>query len=681
MSEGSGRRPSGRSYTSTLLAGLRRVTGSDLGVTWVRALQEARIAWLRSTNGWERLARSTARWWTPSRVSEFIDGPARGPVAADGAPAVAALVARGNIPAEELLDRARRIRERDFSVSGRPLPPAGPWPWSTDWRHGHTWERLHFREYDHYGPREEPYDVRAVWELTRLWFLQPLLQAAAIDSAGPWDRATLEILEDFESSNPVGHTINWHPMEVAMRSVSLALLLGMARSLPQRSEPLIAALLRMLTLHAAFLYRTVEYGNIRHNHFMANAAALAVAGATLQGSYPPARRWLAYGAAHLEREIPAQVLPDGVGFEKSTSYHRMVTELQLLTIIALERAGAPLTAMARERVHRAARFSAHTTRADGLSVNFGDNDGARVFAFDSLEQRDHRPYLAAAASLFADAGVKAISSGNGARPLLTTAWLLGAEGLAKWEALPGASAEVLELYPEGGMVALRQGSASLAVDVGEVGLRGRGGHGHNDLLSYELCLEGRPLIVDPGSPVYTGDIARLDLYRSTAYHNGLQVDGEEIAPFTGLWRIADTARPEGVSLTAEAGEHVARAAHTGYLRLVDPVLHTRELRLGAGSLQVVDIIECEDERGSHRVERHLHLAPEIEVEIIPHGARLTDGERIWSLRHDEQSDCAAHMGTVSPSFGEEIPAAVLTISTLISGGARLHYRIEPERES
>jgi len=56
VSEGSGRRPSGRSYTSTLLAGLRRVTGSDLGVTWVRALQEARIAWLRSTNGWERLA-------------------------------------------------------------------------------------------------------------------------------------------------------------------------------------------------------------------------------------------------------------------------------------------------------------------------------------------------------------------------------------------------------------------------------------------------------------------------------------------------------------------------------------------------------------------------------------------------------------------------------------------------
>ncbi|MBP7561131.1 MAG: hypothetical protein KBA64_11675, partial [Armatimonadetes bacterium] len=73
--------------------------------------------------------------------------------------------------------------------------------------------------------------------------------------------------------------------------------------------------------------------------------------------------------------------------------------------------------------------------------------------------------------------------------------------------------------------------------------------------------------------------------------------------------------------------------------------------------------------------------PEIEVEIIPHGARLTDGERVWSLRHDERSDCAVHMGTVSPSFGEEIPAAVLTISTLISGGARLHYRIEPERES
>lgn len=678
MAGSSPQRSSGRSYCGLLLKGVRRAIGSDPDVAWVRARQEARIAWLRATRGWERLAESASQWWDPSRTEAYLDGPARGPVAADGALAAASLLGSGRVSRDGALARAGSVLRRSFAVSGRPLPRSGPWPWCTDWRYGHTWPQRSFQEYDHYGPRPQPYDVRAVWELTRLWFLQPLLQAATVDPEGPWPQAALDVLEDFEAANPVARTINWHPMEVAMRSVGLALLLGMARSLPRPPVALTRTLLRMLTLHSAFLCRTVEYGNTRHNHFMANAAALAVAGATLSGSYPAASRWMRYGAQHLEREIPAQVLPDGVGFEKSTSYHRMVTELQLVALIALERAQAPLSAAARERVRSATRFSAHTTRGDGLSVNFGDNDGARVLAFDTLEQRDHRPMLAVAASLFAEPGTKAAVGHRGGEPLLATAWLLGMEGLATWEGLPAGSADVSELHASGGVIAIRRGDASLVVDVGEVGLRGRGGHGHNDLLSYELCLAGRPIVVDPGSPVYTGDVERLDLYRSTAYHNGLCVDGEEIAPFTGLWRIADTAQPEAVSLVAEGDDLVARASHTGYLRLPDPVRHTRELRLQDEALECVDTLEC---RGPHRVERLLHLAPGLVAEVIPGGARLTDGERAWVLGHDEQSECAAAMGAVSPSFGVESPASVLALSTVISGAARLHYRIAPCQES
>lgn len=663
------------SYRRVLAKGLRRLASSDPHVAWVRSAQEVRVAWLRSTKGWERLARSAARWWTPARVRKYLEGPTTGPIAADGASAVAALVGRGEIAAEALLVRARSIRERDFSISGRPLPHEGPWPWNTDWRYGYSWPRRDFREYDHYAPRDQPYDVRAVWELTRLWFLQPVLQAAVLDRADTWCRAVCDILEDFEAANPVGRTINWHPMEVAMRAVSLSLLLGMARSLPVPPYQLVGTLLRMLTLHGAFLYRTVEYGNIRHNHFMANAAALATAGATLHAGYPPALRWLRYGARHLDREIPEQMLSDGVNFEKSTSYHRVVTELVMVAHIALERAGSPFSPICMDRVERAARFLADTTRTDGLSVNFGDNDGARVLAFDTSEQRDHRALVALAASRFGDPGAKAVADSRRPPPLLATAWLLGAEGLAAWDSLPSTSHNVAKLYPEGGVVTIRHGQVSLVMDVGEVGLRGRGGHGHNDLLSYELCLHGRPLVVDPGSPVYTGDLDRLDLYRSTRYHNGLQVDGQEIAPMTGLWRIADTARPEAVALARDGLALVVRASHTGYLRLPDPVRHTREVRVERDLFECTDRVEC---GSAHCVERFLHLAPGVATEPRDRCVRLRAGTVTWVLTYDEGTECRVEEGLVSPSFGEEVPAPILVLSTCISGAATLQCRIVPE---
>jgi len=63
------------------------------------------------------------------------------------------------------------------------------------------------------------------------------------------------------------------------------------------------------------------------------------------------------------------------------------------------------------------------------------------------------------------------------------------------------------------------------MDVGEFGKKGSGGHGHNDLMSFEVSLSGVPLVVDPGCPVYSGDPQTRNLFRSTAYHNGLKVDG------------------------------------------------------------------------------------------------------------------------------------------------------------
>ena len=54
----------------------------------------------------------------------------------------------------------------------------------------------------------------------------------------------------------------------------------------------------------------------------------------------------------------------------------------------------------------------------------------------------------------------------------------------------------------------RENGFFFMADMGEVGMRGLGGHGHNDLFSFELFINGEPVVVDP-----TGDTPRLEARR------------------------------------------------------------------------------------------------------------------------------------------------------------------------
>ena len=56
----------------------------------------------------------------------------------------------------------------------------------------------------------------------------------------------------------------------------------------------------------------------------------------------------------------------------------------------------------------------------------------------------------------------------------------------------------IEYFESGGMICARLGDHHFIADVGDVGLKGRGGHGHLDALSFELTLSGVAVLVDSG---------------------------------------------------------------------------------------------------------------------------------------------------------------------------------------
>jgi hypothetical protein len=215
-------------------------------------------------------------------------------------------------------------------------------------------------------------------------------------------------------------------------------------------------------------------------------------------------------------------------------------------------------------------------------------------------------------------------------------------------------------FSDGGVYILRGPDSHVFIDCGPVGLAGAGGHGHNDALSFEAWLGGAPLIVDPGSFVYTASFEDRNLFRSTAMHNTPMIDGAEVNRFVApdnLWNLHDDARPELLAFepAADGGRFLGR--HGGYKRLPEPVEVRRQIVLAGDRLAVTDWLSG---TGTHEISIPLHLAAGIEPEMLPDGRwRLTrtDG-RTFLVRFTADAAFAATIepSRVSPSYGVALPA-------------------------
>ncbi|HOD43011.1 MAG TPA: heparinase II/III family protein, partial [Candidatus Wallbacteria bacterium] len=75
------------------------------------------------------------------------------------------------------------------------------------------------------------------------------------------------------------------------------------------------------------------------------------------------------------------------------------------------------------------------------------------------------------------------------------------------------------IYKDFGIYLFKSDRLYLAVFAGPNGQNGNGGHGHNDKLSFELSIDGKDLIVDAGTYLYTPLPERRNQFRSVRAHS------------------------------------------------------------------------------------------------------------------------------------------------------------------
>ena len=650
---------------------LYKILNKPITVVIFRLWQELVLFVYYKCNQWQKIEEKILLYWDEKKVESFISNYQNILIAPNISKSLHRVAAQLNMETD-WEQWGKSVYDKKFSLLNSAVAiDNNGFSWFTDPRYNKTWETKYFKHYRHYQKRKIPYDIKYPWELSRLGFLQTLLQLEIIDKTKKYSDEVYDTIIDWQKKNPLCYSINWYPMEASIRAINLVIVLEMLCDM-KIADQRVVHILQLLTSHGEFIYKNIEYTDVRGNHYTANIVSLLLLGITLKNFYRPAKKWYQYAYSKLSLEINLQILPDGVNFEKSTSYHKLVAELFLIAYLALEKKQLSVCKIFKERLYRAFRYSAFYTRPDGKAPIIGDSDDARIFNFDFLDANDHRYLLPVAAYLFDDSFLYQQSGSISS----TSLWLVGEPVVHHWKKHVNTEMQkdYLQYFSAAGIVIAKNNYNFLWMDIGEVGMFGRGGHGHNDLLSFEVSLNKTPIIIDPGSYVYTADPELRDLFRSTHYHNVLQVDNQEIANLKGMWQIENNAVPIVEEVRLEKQKTLIRAAHTGYLSLKDPVQHTREIffDLEQGILRCCDFLKCKEK---HQVKRFLHFSSDLEIVFNGGGITISKSNKKicylkWSFTNSELID-----GWVSSGYGKKTLSKILVLKNEIDTNTQLSFEI------
>ncbi len=579
-----------------------------------------------------------------------------------GPPAIAALreaVAKASPEAREAIaEAAYGLLDGRFHALGCDWPRR--WPgqplvgrlWQLDPVTGRLWAGREAYCFDiAYRHERRLGDIKYVWELNRLQFLQPL--AAHVLLSG--NQASLNLIEDviasWHEANPPFRGVAWASgIECALRAISLIVVASLAGE--KLSRDTVRRIREILAAHAFWIARFPSRFSSANNHVVAEAAGeLLIALAMTE--LPDAAEREAVARAVLEQEAARQILPDGAGAEQSPTYGAFTAELLLLSAFAARAADRRLGRTVEQRLSQFARFISWIADGKGRTPAIGDDDEGRVLSMAVPE-----PEYTASVAWCIDGYLRhAAVSPKPRAPHLREA-LFGTPPLSA----EGPSG--LATFRDGGLTVVREARAGrrlvALLDHGPLGYLSIAAHGHADALSLMVTLDDEPLLVDPGTYLYHSGAAWRDWLRGTGAHNTLTIEGADQSEISGPfnWRRKASAR---LDETKSGTLWELRASHDGYVG-TSGARHERTVTATEDGLWIRDKLI-----GGQKplpVEIAFQLAPSCEAFLDDQTVSITRAktpvaklvfETPGSISTTQGGDRPSG-GWVSPAFGVRVPA-------------------------
>lgn len=579
---------------------------------------------------------------------------------------------------ERILQQGVRAACHEIDLFGSgPVALGDKIDWHRDYKSEYDWP-VHYAADLDYVNKGRRSDVKFPWELSRLQWLIPVGQAYRLTKDDHWAIVCRDVLNQWIEQNPCGYGVNWAcTMEAAQRIFTWTWLFHACHESPAWSDPQFRErFLTVLYQHARFTDHYLEYSDINGNHCTADAAALVWAGLFFgEGAGP--KHWLEEGWRILTEELPRQVTPDGVNFEGSIPYHRLVTELFFLPAWYRELLGFETPNLYQDRVISMAHFTQACTGPDGRIPVWGDADDGRVIPCGDQHLNDHR-YLP---TMIGAAWNRPELCQKPPQTLNESFWLLGHSACRRVKEHFTKSPPRSTSFEAGGYYILQNNTDHVFIDCAPVGLAGRGGHGHNDALAFEALLDGCRLIVDRGAFAYTLDLDARNEFRGTRSHNTPSINQVEIngIPVNDPWTLRYEAVPGLLAWELRGDADLFRGEHAGYRKLNPAVTPIRTVQLHHENhlLSIRDEFSG-DEGVGYSLESSWYLDPQVNIKSVDDGKVILEKSGRWfTLEWSSSSDWKLKIEetTISPSYGVVVPSRRLVWrreGTLASLSVRIH---------
>ncbi len=445
------------------------------------------------------------------------------------------------------------------------------------------------------------------WEQSRFYFA-PLLAQKFLSSKDISHYLLFkELVLDWIKKNPFQTGVNWlSTMDVALRAVNWIVGVNLFRSEFEKDKYFQEKISRSLLMHAHYVSAfpaIYENGRIT-NHTTSAYFGLLVLSLTLN-KFPQSAEWKHQAVQGLERCIDYQVYYDGVDFEGSIPYHRLVLELFAYAGICAKANGIEFSKNYYQKLFKMFEFTAAYVDKSGSAPQIGDNDSGRAIIFHEdltddpyQNEHDHSYLLSLGNHIFNyDFNLKDIKISDCFLKYVPEIRKINLDEIN----ITPRKTDLSIKFENGGAYILKNEDFDLLVSCFPIGQNGFGGHNNIDSGSFTLSISGKQFIVDPGTPFYSSNREIRDRFRRYDYHNTIynERDLEINMQGNGYWSLNEYFTCKLNKFEKDEVEIAIKSNETEEVRF-------RKFKLLKDTLQIEDTMEG-------IFYSRINLAPDVEI--------------------------------------------------------------------
>lgn len=362
-------------------------------------------------------------------------------------------------------------------------------------------------------------DIKLVWEKSRFAYLYEIIRHDHLKKEDHSEWVFNEI-KSWLIVNKINSGPNYKcSQEISLRVLNWTYALNYYKDSKYLTSELFQNILHAIYWQLKHVYSNINFSRIavRNNHALTETLTLYL-GSLYYPFFPEASVWKRDGKMWFEEEIAYQIYEDGTFLQFSMNYHRVVIQLLTWALRSSEFFNEKFSDVVYEKAYKSLKFLlACQDEFTGWLPNYGSNDGALFFKFNSCDFRDYKPQLNALHVLLT--GEKLYSDGEWNEDLF---WL-------NINKIKGSDYPALTFrtgwsqFTDGGYYILRENETLTFIRCGKHKDR----PAQADNLHLDIWYKGENIIFDGGSYKYNTDGGNLKYFMGTESHNTVMLDKED----------------------------------------------------------------------------------------------------------------------------------------------------------